>query len=84
MTSDELRKAIKAQPFIPFRIHMGGSRALTVLHPEYVMIAPSGRTAAIYPHSTDEEPGLEVIDVFMVQSIEYLPKQKRNGRRKAG
>jgi hypothetical protein len=79
MQKEELRKAIRAQPFRPFRIHMGGGRALDVHHPDYIMLSPTGRTAAIF----SKHDGLEIIDVVMVQSIEFV----RNGasrRRKSG
>lgn len=77
MTSEKLTEAIRSQPFRPFRVHLGGGRSLDVRHPDYVMLSPSGRTAAVYG-PRDE---LELIDVFMVQSIEFLPR--RNGSRGA-
>ncbi len=73
MTSEKIREACKAQPFRPFRLHLGSGRVLNVRHPEFVAVSPSGRTAAIYG-PRDE---LEIIDILMVQSIEY----RRNGRR---
>jgi hypothetical protein len=82
MTSDKLKEAVKAEPFKLFALHLGGGRAVNVMRPELIMIAPSGRTAAIY----GPDDALEIIDVFMVQSIEFLkrgtgPTRKR---RKAG
>lgn len=81
MTSEKLREALKTEPFRPFRLHLGGGRALDVLHPEFVAVSPSGRTAAVY----GPKDALEIVDVLMVQSIEFLPA--RNGqskRRRAG
>lgn len=81
MTSEKLREALKTEPFRPFRLHLGGGRALDVAHPEFVAVSPSGRTAVVYGLKDE----LEIIDVLMVQSIEFLPN--RNGhskRRKAG
>ena len=82
MTSDKVKEALRAEPFRPFRLHLGGGRALDVEHPELVALSPSGRTAAVYGH----DDALEIIDVFMVQSIEFLPQngRGRKGRRKAG
>lgn len=85
MTSNELLKALKGTPFVPFRLNLADGRSLTVHHPEFLMLSPNGRTAAIYPHAEGEEPGLEVIDVLMVQSIKFLPvRGQRTPRRKAG
>lgn len=85
MTTDEVRKALRAEPFVPFRLHMGGGRSLAVLHPEFCMLSPNGRTAAIYPHDRQSEPGLEVVDILMVQSLEFLPGARSTSRRrKAG
>src|SRR2546421_581868 len=78
MTSDKVREAVGAEPFRPFRLHLGGGRSLDVWHPEFVMISPSGRAAAIY----GEDDGLEIIDVFMVQSIEFLTQRARPSRRR--
>lgn len=80
MASAELNRAIKASPFRPFRIHMGGGRSLDVLHPEMALVSPGGRIVAVYA----EPDALEVVDVFMIQSIEYLSRNGRQPRRKAG
>lgn len=45
MTSSELNKAIQAQPFKAFRVHMGGGRALDVPHREFISVSPNGRIA---------------------------------------
>ncbi len=79
MTSEELNRAIKASPFRPFRVHMGGGRSLEVMHPEVALVSPGGRIVAIYA----EPDALEVVDVFMIQSIEFLPRNGRTSRRKA-
>lgn len=81
MTSEKLREALKSEPFRPFRLHLGGGRSLDVQHPELVAVSPSGRTAAVYR----PKDALEIIDVLMVQSIEFITG--RNGqarRRRAG
>lgn len=81
MTTDELRRRLKAEPFRPFRIHMGGGRSLEIPHPEMALISPGGRIVAIYA----EPDALEVVDVFMIQSIQILPTRREgHSRRKAG
>ncbi|MEP0845809.1 MAG: hypothetical protein HRF50_03190 [Phycisphaerae bacterium] len=76
MTSDKLREAVRAQPFRPFRVHLGGGRALDVTHPDFMMISPSGRTAAV----SERNDEFEIIDVLMVPSIEFC--NGRTGRRR--
>lgn len=76
MTAEKLREAVNATPFRKFRVHVGGGRMVEVGRPELIMISPSGRTAAIY----GRRDKLEIIDVFMVQSIEFGNGAIRRGR----
>ncbi len=80
MTSEKPGRTLKAVPFRPSRIHLGGGRSLEIAHPELALISPGGRIVAIY----DEPDALEIVDVFMIQSIQFLP-DRRGGqtRRKA-
>ena len=77
MTSDEIRKLLKATPFVPFRIYMGNERAFEVRHPEFVLVHPNGRTALVAP------PGEGGVDILMIKSIKTMPRkrQTKNGRR---
>lgn len=79
MTSDMLKRVLTASPFQPFRIHMGGGRSIDVRHPEFAWMNPSGRIAVV---SVPGEESVEIIDVFMIQSIEVTGKGRgRNGKR---
>ena len=80
MTSTELKNALKAESFRPFRLHLGGGRAIDVVHPEFAMVAPSGRTAAIY----GPDDAFEIVDVLMIQAIEFVKQNGHGRRRKAG
>lgn len=81
VTSEKLREAAKREPFRPFRLHLGGGRALDVLHPEFLAVAPNGRTAVIFGRGEE----MEIVDILMIQSIEFLPERKGGqGRRRAG
>lgn len=80
MTSEGLKGLLAAKPFKPFRIHMGGGREIDVGHPELVLVIPSGRLAIIAKPGVD---AVELVDVFMIQSIEVLPrKASGNGKRR--
>jgi hypothetical protein len=66
MTIGHLRDVVKAQPFKPFRLHMGDGRALDVPHPDFVAIHPSGRVAIVF----GPRDQFEIVDVLLVTSIE--------------
>jgi len=66
MTADQLRKALHARPFRPFTLYMADGRKLRVVHPDFVAISPTGRTAAVYPEGDD---GADQIDLLLVTRI---------------
>jgi hypothetical protein len=68
MTAVELRKALHARPFRPFTLYLADGRNLRVVHPEFVAISPSGRTAAVYPEGDD---GADQIDLLLVTQIGF-------------
>ncbi len=76
MTVDQLQAMQQAQPFQPYRIHMADGRHLDVAHRDFLARSPAGRTVVVY--KPDET--FEVIDLFLVASLEVL-RGKRNGSR---
>jgi tRNA1(Val) A37 N6-methylase TrmN6 len=66
MTVEQLRTLLHAQPFRPFVIHLADGREVEVLHQEFAIIAPQGRTAIVY--RPDES--FEIIDIMLVTSLE--------------
>jgi hypothetical protein len=66
MTVEQLRTLLRAQPFRPFVIHLADGREVEVLHQEFAIISPKGRTAIVY--RPDES--FEFIDVMLVTSLE--------------
>lgn len=78
MTSDQIREALRSEPFRPFELRTTGGRSYVVRHPETLLLSPSGRTLAF----ADSDDSFVVIDVLMIESLNPL----RNGehrRRKA-
>ena len=66
MTSEQLRKMVRSQPFEPFRIFIADGRELQVTHPEMVAITGGGRTAIVtLPQGED----YEVIDLLLVTGL---------------
>lgn len=82
----ELRNALGASPFRPFRIHFGSGRTIDVRHPEFAVIGPTGRTAVIYdvPKTPSQEQGdsFQVIDVMLVEALEFIQDKSGNGAKK--
>ncbi len=77
MTVDRLRKTLRAQPFRPFRLHMGDGRALRVVHPDFVWIPPEGSRTVIVSTGADD---FEIVDMMLVVSIEVGNGARRRAR----
>jgi hypothetical protein len=69
MTVDQLRAQLQAQPFTPFNIRLADGRSIPVLHPEYTIISPRGRTAIVYQPNDD----CNIVDVQLVIDLELKP-----------
>ncbi len=73
MTHEQLRGAVTANPFKPFRVCLADGREIAVKHPELILVPPEpARTFVVYT-----EDGLfKLIDLLLVVSLDY----DRNGR----
>jgi hypothetical protein len=77
MTIEQLRDAYHAQPFRPFVLHLADGRQVPVLHREFMMTVPSGRTIIVcQPDDTTN-----IIDLLLVTDLEF--KSAKNGSRKS-
>lgn len=74
MTSDQIRVALRAEPFTPFELRTTGGRRYLIDHPELAVLSPSGRT--VYLFVTPDAAA--IIDVLMIESIKFV----NNGRRR--
>jgi hypothetical protein len=78
MTVEKLLEFYKAEPFRSFVLHLADGREIPVVHREFIMAAPSGRTLAVYqPDDT-----FNLIDLLLVTDIEVKPA--KNGSRRRG
>jgi hypothetical protein len=68
MTTDEIRKAIRSQPFRPFTLRLASGQELFVDHPEFVALSKGGRTLAVF--STDDN-AFAIIDPLLVEQIRF-------------
>ena len=77
MTIDQVRRLHQSQPFQPFRIHLAGSRAFDVTHPELMAINEPGRTIVVA-----HEGVFEIVDLLLVTSLETMNGHARQSRRR--
>jgi hypothetical protein len=73
MTTDQLRAAHKARPFIPFTVHLADGTSVHVPHPEVLFQTQGGRT--IFINTGGEE--VSIIDLLLVTKLTF-----GNGRSK--
>jgi hypothetical protein len=81
MTSDELRKWQKNEPFEPFEIVLVDGRVFKVPHPEFIWVPP-GRGTRVYV-ADPVEGGADHVNTAVISSV----RRTRNGarrRRKTG
>lgn len=83
MRSDEIRDALKKQPFEPFALRFGSGARVPVVHPEMAIVFPSGNRAVVVipsTHSVDDKDHYQVVDTGKVESLEFGdPPKWRNG-----
>jgi len=65
MNEDELKKAVKSEPFEPVRIHLSNGATFDVKHPDAILVGP--RTSAVLVGQ-----GVQVISNIHVNHIEPL------------
>ena len=65
MTTEQMRKAREASPFVPFTIRMADGTVLRIKHRDYLSISPIGRIAVVY----DNDGSANIIDLLLVTSL---------------
>jgi hypothetical protein len=78
MTIEQLRAAYAAQPFRPFVMHLADCREIPVLHREFILTVPSGRTIVVcQPDDT-----LNIVDLLLVTDLEIRATANGSSKRK--
>ena len=72
MTIEKIRELYDTRPFQPFVIHLADGRQITVVHHDFMMPAPSGRTVVVY----QSDDSLNIVDVMLVTDLELKPNLK--------
>jgi hypothetical protein len=67
MTTETLQRAIHAQPFRPFTLHLADQRTLTIPHPDFIAHRPGGRIAVVI----QQDDFAEYVDLLLVVSLEF-------------
>lgn len=71
MKASELRRAHRARPFRPFRLHLADGREIPVTHPENLMVSSDGRCVAVYV----PREGTEILDLPLMTALDFRRKR---------
>lgn len=69
MRIEEMRNLLRTQPFRPFTMHLPEGRTVAVVHHDFALLSPDGRTLVAY----DANGAMNIIDVMLVSSVEIGP-----------
>ena len=72
--TNEVRRLMNAEPFVPFMIRTSDGRQYRVKHPDYVAISPKGGRITVY---ANEETGT-MLSALHVVAAEELPARSRS------
>lgn len=78
MTIDRIRELYYAQPFRPFILHLADGRQIPVMHQEFLMALPRGRT--LYVCQPDET--VNIVDLLLVTDVEIKPQANGPAKRR--
>lgn len=69
MTTEQLRAAQHSSPFRPFKIRMADGRTFAVPHPDFLSVAPVGRTVIVY----QADGAASILDLLLMTELEWAP-----------
>lgn len=69
MRHEQIRELLRSQPFRPFTIHLPEGRAVEVVHHDFALLSPDGRTLIAY----GPDSSFNMIDVMLIASIQVGP-----------
>ncbi len=65
MTVQQIRRYLYAAPFRPFAGYLADGRICSVMHPDLLLLSPSGRTADIY----SDLHAFETVDCLLIVNL---------------
>ncbi len=69
MAIERIRDAYNQQPFRPFVLHLADGRGIPVVHREFMVTTPSGRTIIV----VQPDESFNIIDLLLVTDLEFKP-----------
>ena len=73
MTTKEILRYLRSEPFRPFRIHMASGRTFDIRHPEMVRV---GKSDLVILSLVTDEPGVhddwDTVSLLLIESISHL------------
>jgi hypothetical protein len=76
MVADDIREAMRTQPFRPFSLRLADGRELFVRHPDFVSVSPNGYTVVVW---SETAPTMSILDSDLIVSIETTAGGKKPG-----
>jgi hypothetical protein len=80
MTMDEIRRAVRKEPFEPFTIHRADGQSHRVVHPEFVIAPERARIVVVYQPGE----GYDMVDVRLITALEFGGSDPPSSRKRAG
>lgn len=78
MRQDELREALREQPFEPFRMHLTNGLTYQVRHPEMALLTP--RSVHVVKLTKSGHSTNRVVQCDLIHVVAIEPLNGRNGR----
>lgn len=72
MTIEQIRNLYQAHPFQPFVMHLADGRQIPVVHRDFIMSSPTGRTVIVY----QPDESFNIVNTLLVTDLEV----KANGQ----
>jgi hypothetical protein len=76
VTAEQIRRAQRAQPFVPFVLRLANGREVPVRRPGLMLLPPRSRLMAVY----DTDDACSMIYVALVEDIEFKRAAKKRRR----
>ena len=74
MPIEQVRNMYQAVPFKPFVLHLADGRNVPVVHHDFIIASPSGRTVIVY----QPDESFNIIDLHLVTDLELKPEIAQN------
>lgn len=78
MSGDSIRKCIRAEPFVPFEIHLSSGEVHRVTHPQLAWVA--GSEVNVYYSDEDRVAWPSLLHVTSVEHVTNGKTKKKGGK----